>query len=88
MLHIHEKFSTSGPESYSGLVIAEYELPNGNSIEVLADAISGVFWLNEFQEDGVMLEQEMDRPKTYDEAIIALIRAGQEKRYILEKKMK
>jgi len=78
MLHIHEKFSRVGPEGYSGLVIAEWELPNNHSIEVQADAKHGVFWLNEFDEDGCCLEQEMDRPKTYDAAIIALVAAGLE----------
>jgi hypothetical protein len=78
MLHIHEKFSKVGPEGYSGLVIAEWELPNGHAIEVLADSNNGVFWLNRFDEDGVCLDIELDRPATYDEAIVALVKAGLE----------
>jgi len=78
MLHIHEKFSKVGPEGYSGLVIAEWELPNGHSIEVLADSNAGVFWLNHFDEEGICLDIELDRPKTYDDAIVALVKAGLE----------
>jgi hypothetical protein len=77
-LKVHEKFITDFPGAYDGLVIAEYDLDSGNTLEALADDDHGVFWINEFMTSGIMTTRKFDAPEEYDEAIQKLEELGAE----------
>jgi len=74
-LQVHEKFTIPDARVYKG-VIAEYDLNNGNTLELWVNI--GYFWINEFEVDGIMTDRKFDTTTTYDDGMKLLINMGEE----------